>query len=286
VYFTREAAKVGALSREFRARKKAGLPGRWLSSRALYRKTGIRAQAAILTTGNAQVNPLVACYSLLEAARARGAKVFERSRARRIVTSKSGVRVETARATIHAGIVVVASGYAAPELRGRLGRFRMRDTYVIAMPRHRPPSSRDKRVPKTMAWDTDRPYHYLRWTEDGRLLVGGEDTHHRAVKGARGRLARAERRLVDYLHETCPELAKGKPEFGWEGLFAETPDGLPFIGHHSRFPRHLFALGYGGNGMTASFLAGTLLLRLYQAGPSAAKARKIIKLFAFRRGHG
>ena len=46
----------------------------------------------------------------------------------------------------------------------------------------------------------------------------------------------------------------------WEGLFATTPDGLPYIGPHRRYPRHLFALGYGGNGMTFGFLAARLLL--------------------------
>jgi hypothetical protein len=40
---------------------------------------------------------------------------------------------------------------------------------------------------------------------------------------------------------------------------------LPYIGAHSRYPGHLFALGYGGNGMTASFLAARMLLDLYQA---------------------
>jgi hypothetical protein len=32
-------------------------------------------------------------------------------------------------------------------------------------------------------------------------------------------------------------------------------DGLPYIGTHRRYPRHLCALGYGGNGMTFGFLA-------------------------------
>ena len=34
------------------------------------------------------------------------------------------------------------------------------------------------------------------------------------------------------------------PEYAWEGLFATTPDGLPYIGPHRRYPRQLFALGY------------------------------------------
>jgi len=36
---------------------------------------------------------------------------------------------------------------------------------------------------KVMAWDTERPYHYLRWTPDRRLLIGGCD--HTVVPGRR-----------------------------------------------------------------------------------------------------
>ena len=53
-------------------------------------------------------------------------------------------------------------------------------------------------------------------------------------------------------------------EFGWEGLFAMTPDSLPYVGPHRRYPSHWFALGYGGNGMTFGFLAARLLLERWQ----------------------
>lgn len=43
-----------------------------------------------------------------------------------------------------------------------------------------------------------------------------------------------------------------------------TPDGLPYIGTHRRYPRHLFALGFGGNGMTFGLLAARLLLERWQ----------------------
>ena len=135
-----------------------------------------------------------------------------------------------------------------------------------------------------MGWDTDRPYHFLRWTEDGRLLVGGEDTNHRGVKGSRKRLARARDRLASYLAEVYPMLAAERPAYVWEGLFAETPDGLPYIGSHSRYPKRLFALGYGGNGMTASFLAAKLLLGSYRGIGKERKADSHLDLFAFRRG--
>jgi glycine/D-amino acid oxidase-like deaminating enzyme len=153
----------------------------------------------------------------------------------------------------------------------------MKDTYFLATRRLR------KRRAQMMGWDTDRPYHYLRWTEDGRLLFGGEDTVHRTVKGSRARLAKARARLLTFLAGVYPELTNQKIDYAWEGLFAETPDGLPYIGEHSRYPRHLFALGYGGNGMTASFLAAKVLVDLYQHRDKRRKARRIANLFAFDR---
>jgi glycine/D-amino acid oxidase-like deaminating enzyme len=174
--------------------------------------------------------------------------------------------------------IVVATGYATPEFRGLVGRFRMKDTYVLATRRVRPNG------PRVMAWDTDRPYHYLRWSEDGRLLVGGEDRSHRASKGSRRRIARAQVRLRAYVARVYPELAEEKPEYAWEGLFAETPDGLPYVGEHSKYPGHLFALGYGGNGMTASFLAARIILDLYQERDKRRKSLHLGNLFAFDRG--
>ena len=280
VYFTLDPDKVKGLRKEFRARKSAGLAGRWLSAPALFRVTGIRAQAAIETSGNAQVNPARTCHAFLAAAARRGARIFERSHARRVTMSKTGVVVKTAGGTISASRIVVATGYSTPEFRGLVGRFRMKDTYVLATKRLR---TRLKR--RVMVWDTDRPYHYLRWTDDGRLLFGGEDTVHRRSKGSRQRLAKARTRLMTYLAQIYPELAEEKPEYAWEGLFAETPDGLPYVGEHSRHPRHLFALGYGGNGMTASFLAAQTLLKLYQAGDKRGNARRVGNLFAFDRRH-
>jgi glycine/D-amino acid oxidase-like deaminating enzyme len=294
VYFTTDPMKIRKLRKEFEARKRAGLPGRWLSSIALERMTGIRGQGGILTQGNAQVNPLRACHGFLRAASRLGARIFVRSRVRRVKASQSGVEVRTKDGVITARHVIVATGYATSEFRGLVGRFRMKDTYVIStrrLPRRfQPPRGRGlskrgghRRLSPPMAWDNDRPYHYVRWTEDGRLLVGGEDTDHRSVKGARKRIARARERLQRYLAQIYPQLADERPEYAWEGLFAETPDGLPYIGTHSRYPRHLFALGYGGNGMTASFLAAKVLLDLYQASDKRRKPHTDANLFAFRR---
>ncbi len=52
-----------------------------------------------------------------------------------------------------------------------------------------------------------------------------------------------------------------QPDYAWAGTFAETEDGLPYIGEASDYPGCHFALGYGGNGITFSLIAAQLISR-------------------------
>jgi glycine/D-amino acid oxidase-like deaminating enzyme len=58
------------------------------------------------------------------------------------------------------------------------------------------------------------------------------------------------------------------PECAWGGVFAETKDGLAFIGQPPNRPRAYFALGYGGNGITFSAIASKLIADLYLGRPN------------------
>ena len=58
-----------------------------------------------------------------------------------------------------------------------------------------------------------------------------------------------------------PVISGLMPEYGWELISGETTDGLPYIGPHRNYPRHLFALGSGGDSITGAFLAARILLR-------------------------
>jgi glycine/D-amino acid oxidase-like deaminating enzyme len=119
--------------------------------------------------------------------------------------------------------------------------------------------------------------HYARWTPDNRLLFGGRDRLH--SNGRReDTLARRADDLVEDLCHLYPSLAGVEPEYAWEGLFASTPDGLTYVGAHRRYPHHLFALGYGGNGMSFGFLAAQVLTRAITARPNGDDG-----LFSFNR---
>lgn len=95
-------------------------------------------------------------------------------------------------------------------------------------------------------------------------MLGGGDRLVRPAVGRRQQFAAATAGLRAYFEKRMPALSDIETEFAWEGLFALTPDSLPYIGPHRRYLRKWFALGYGGNGMTFGFLAARLLLERWQ----------------------
>ena len=154
----------------------------------------------------------------------------------------------------------------------------MLNTYVVATRPLTPAERRRIGLGAVMLWDTGRPYHYARWTPDHRLMLGGRDRPAVPERQRQAALEAGTRSVHEDFVRLYPALADIAIDCRWEGLFATTPDGLPYIGPHRRYPRQLFALGYGGNGMTFGFLAARLLLDWYRGNRSADHA-----LFAFSR---
>jgi len=278
IYFTTERRAAAGLRQECRRRQRAGFSATWLAPASLLAVAGIAGEGAIRSTGDAQFDPYRACIGLLRAAARQGARIFERSPVRRIDATPTGVTVRTARGTISAPRVIIATGFATPAFKPLAGRFHMKHTYVLATA----PIDRRQRarlgVRDVLLWDTEQPYHYARWTADRRLLLGGSDRPVVPPGRRRQAFAAGTGKLREYFEELLPALKDIDIEFAWEGLFATTPDGLPYIGPHRRYPRHLFALGYGGNGMTFGFLAARLLLDAVRNVPN-----RDLRLFAFNR---
>jgi glycine/D-amino acid oxidase-like deaminating enzyme len=173
--------------------------------------------------------------------------------------------------------VLIATGYATSEFRPLSAPFDLKHTYVLATRQLSKRARQKLCLGDLLLWDTERPYHYARWF-NRRLIMGGGD-RPQVIRRQRGRaFGDSVRDLRQYFERLLPSLGEIEIEYAWEGLFASTPDGLPYIGPHRDYPRHLFALGYGGNGMTFSFVAGRLLLEWLTQERSAD-----CQLFAFDR---
>src|SRR5690606_31040130 len=102
-----------------------------------------------------------------------------------------------------------------------------------------------------LIWNTAKPYIYLRTTEDGRFLIGGEDEAFGDPQKRDELITKKERKLLRSFEKHFPHIPF-YPDFAWAGTFGETKDGLPYIGEHQDFKNSYFVLGFGGNGITFS----------------------------------
>ena len=109
-----------------------------------------------------------------------------------------------------------------------------------------------------MIWELAQPYLYLRTTEDGRVIIGGEDEDFRDPARRDKMLPAKAEKLIERFRELFPDIALDMA-FSWAGTFGETRDGLAYIGVHPDWPSSYFALGYGGNGITYALIAAEII---------------------------
>lgn len=277
VYWTARAGVAKDLESEYRRRRSAGIGARWLSPSALKQQIGVEGAGGILTRGNAQVDPYRACLGIADRVRRQGGRIYESTSVRRMNGTSRGVTLDVDDGRVNAEWAVIATGFATPEFKPLAGRFRMSNTYVVATS---PVEHRLRRQLGSgmMWWDAETPYHYARWTPDRRLLFGGRDLPRVSSRTRPTVLSQQIARLTSDLEHFHPALEQTPIDYAWEGLFATTRDGLPYIGTHRRYPRQLFALGYGGNGMTFGFLAAEALVRVVRSTPT-----EVDRFFGFNR---
>jgi glycine/D-amino acid oxidase-like deaminating enzyme len=92
-------------------------------------------------------------------------------------------------------------------------------------------------------------------------MIGGEDEPFLNPRLRDRLLPRNNAKLERRLRRLLPG-AETETAFAWTGTFGETADGLPYIGALPEAPRRLFALGYGGNGLTFAVIAADLIRQL------------------------
>jgi len=257
VYLASKARDLGQLHVEQDLRARYQLPSRYLEPAELLERYAVTAPGALVSHVAATLDPYRFTCRLFARAHRRGVQIFDRTRVELATRTSRTVTLRTDHGfEIRANHLIVAAGYEGQRwLKHRVARNRSSYAFVSD------PVTAAELSPMANAllWETARPYHYVRTTTDHRVLVGGEDdaVDRPAVRDRRVH-ARAEA-LHRYVAKLLPELELTRA-FAWGGTFAETKDGLPFFGAHAQYgERVLFAMAYGGNGITYSRLGAGLL---------------------------
>lgn len=262
-----------ALLDESKLRARIGLPGHFLDHKTLLEQFEIARAGAILSSGAADADPVLLTNQLLDLSLARGARLFQ---ANAISFDPSGTRVLVGSENdrqIEARHVVLATGYVMPDI-VRPTVQQVTSSWAIATVPQPQNAWRDG----ALIWENSSDYHYARTTIDGRIIFGGEDDDDVIAPEAREAATPAKvERLKQALNALWPR-AELDIAYQWSGAFDTTADGLPLIGrvpgHHNVFA----AYGYGGNGITFSYLAAELIAALI-----AGKTSPLLDDFAIDR---
>jgi glycine/D-amino acid oxidase-like deaminating enzyme len=274
LYLAREQADIDRLRAECRARTAAGLRVEFLLRETLRRRFSIDRPCAILSADAAQVDPFQLTHALLADAIARGLRTFDRVEMTDYLPTSAGATLTTDRGpTITARHTIFATGYEAQAMLSQK-IVDLRSTYALATE----PIDESAFWPdRCLIWEAAEPYFYLRSTRDGRALMGGEDIAFRTPALRDRLIPRKSRSLIRKFHSLFPAIP-AEPAFCWAGTFGQTADGLAYCGQSPEYPGALFALGFGGNGMTFGILLAAIIDDLV-----AGRPNEDARLFRFDR---
>jgi glycine/D-amino acid oxidase-like deaminating enzyme len=155
---------------------------------------------------------------------------------------------------IEARHVVLATGYSMPGL-DMPKLHRTSSSWALATV---PQKADDLWRDGMLLWEDSHPYLYVRTTGDNRIIVGGEDDDTTDPEERDRKLPGKVMTIREKLKRLWPR-ADTRVEHSWCGTFGETADGLPLIGPVPGMAGVYAAYGYGGNGITFSYLAAQMI---------------------------
>jgi glycine/D-amino acid oxidase-like deaminating enzyme len=239
---------------EHRLRERAGLPGSFLEHGMLLDTFGIARAGALVSPGAADADPLQLSVGLLKVAVTRGARLFDGEAVLFDAASHSvGVQLKDGY-QIEARSVVLATGYVMPDIIHST-LHTVSSSWAIATK----PQPQNIWKGGALIWENSKNYLYARTTQTGRIIVGGEDSEEVTESEARDRLVPEKARTLAKKLAALWPIANTEIDFRWTGTFDTTSDGLPLIGPAPGLKGVYAAYGYGGNGITFSFLAAQLI---------------------------
>ena len=257
------------LRREYEGRREAGLDVAWLNRRQLQARMRLDAAGGLKTRDAFMLDPYRACLGLASAAAARGALCFERSGVRKVRFTRKLAEVVVDQGRIKTSRVIVATATATEEFRSLRRHLDRRETYLVLtgrMPAAMRKELGDRRV---ILRGAGVPPDHAGWTHDDRLVISGADQPETPARTREAALVQRTGELMYEVLRLYPAISGLRPEFGWESVYGQAADGLPYIGAHRNYPHHLFAIGGHPASATGAFAAARILLRAVRGTPES-----------------
>ena len=250
-YYASRKKDVANLLKEYHARQSAGFEVNWLSEQEIKHKFDLTgAYGGILSKQGASIDAFCFAHELLKHNTQKGLKIYDKTELIRVINKKQRtVAVLSTAAKIATKKIIYCTGYETTEL--------IPEKFVELLSTFAIVSEVDETLYNSyqdlLIWNTAQPYLYMRTTDDGRFLIGGEDEPFKDPIKRDNLIDQKSHKLEKSFNKIF-----NKPfycDFNWAGTFGSTKDGLPYIGEHKKFKNAYFVCGFGGNGITFSVTA-------------------------------
>jgi glycine/D-amino acid oxidase-like deaminating enzyme len=254
-YFASNHKDSKEIKTEYQLRKNIGIALEILTSQDISRLFPFSAPSGLLSEIGGQMDSYIFTHELLNASIEKGLSVFDKTEVVEINQNKAGVELKTNFGeTVKAKKLIIACGYESQQyLSKKIVDFN--SSFAIVS---EPFDTKNLWYQNCLIWETARPYLYMRTTDDNRILVGGKDVTF-YNPGKRDKITpKKAAQLKKAFEKKFPDL-DFRIDFLWSGTFAETKDGLPYIGKVAGHPNTYFALGFGGNGIVFSQIAAEII---------------------------
>jgi glycine/D-amino acid oxidase-like deaminating enzyme len=259
-----EESQMPALEAQKQRMDAMGLEAELLDTAAVRRAvTSERFVGGLRDPNHAILNPAKLARGMKRVIEALGVEVFERSKVLQLEPGAT-VRIVTEFGELAAATAAVTLNGYAPQL----GLFRRRlvplTNYVVATE----PLSAAQRA--AIGWsgreglaDMRVQFMYLRLTADDRIVFGGEmSPYFYDSAPSSGNYEPALTRLRDSLLTTFPQLEGIRFTHGWGGTMGFTLDFMPSVGTLDGAKNLFYAVGFNGEGVVMTQLAGRILAQL------------------------
>ena len=245
---------VEKIKAEYDTLKKYGFPSDYWGRNEMTEKLPFSKHGALITLGDAEINPLKFVQGVLTKLEDLGVHLFPYTEVLDVFEVNGLLDIRTSGQSFFAKHIVYTTGYETTPVGERIGADINRSYAFVS---NKIPEF-TKWYEQALIWETKRPYLYIRTTVEGRIVVGGLDEDKPEAPQSDEIIQKRAENLLHQVRELFPDYDI-QIDFAYAASFGESMDNIPFIGEHPTKKNQFYLLGYGGNGTVYSMLGSQIL---------------------------